>query len=198
MLIIEQPLVLDDFLPTQYQDLIEKQMLSEEVNWHFMRDITYDIEKFDQLNMKTSRPAFAHKFYDRQRGVISPAYGLVTPIVYFACEKVKFHVSEIIAARSFLTIPLPNLENNIDHPHVDREVTHLVVLYYANDADGDTVFYDKTFRDVSPSELNPKELNVMLAVSPKKGRAVIFDGSIYHASTRPTKNQRVVINFGVW
>ena len=64
MLIIEDPIILDDFVPKQYQDLIEKQLLAEEVNWHYMSDITYDVEKFDELNVHVKRPAFAHKFYD--------------------------------------------------------------------------------------------------------------------------------------
>jgi hypothetical protein len=198
MLIIEDPIILDDFVPKQYQDLIEKQLLAEEVNWHYMSDITYDVEKFDELNVHVKRPAFAHKFYDRGRGIISPAYGLVLPIAYMACDVVKFHINEIIAARSFLTVPLPNITNKVDHPHVDREVTHLVVLYYVNDADGDTVFYDKTFRDVAPQDLNVNELKVIKSVTPKKGRAVVFDGSMYHASTRPSNGQRVVVNFGLW
>jgi hypothetical protein len=198
MLIIDDVIVLDDIVPKQYQDLIENQMLSNEVNWHYMRDITYDAEKLGELNVSIAKPAFAHKFYDRSAGIISPGYGLVLPIVYMACEKIKFHVSEVIAARSFLTIPLPNLQNSVDHPHVDREVSHLVVLYYVTDADGDTVIYDKTFRDVSPANLDTVELNVFKSVSPKKGRAIVFDGSRYHASTRPTNGHRCVVNFGVW
>lgn len=198
MLIIDEIVVLDDVVPKQYQDLIEGQLIAENVNWHFMKDITYDAGKFKENFMPVSKPAFSHKFYDRASGVISPAYGLVMPIAYFACEQVKFHITEIIAVRSFLTIPLPQHIDRIDHPHVDREVSHLNVLYYVGDADGDTIFYDKTFRDVSPANLQCANLNVIKQVTPKKGRAVVFDGSRYHASTRPTTGSRIVVNFGVW
>lgn len=198
MLIIDEPVVIDDFLPLQYQNLIEKQLIAENVNWHFMKDVTYDVEKLNELSVTDAKPAFAHKFYDREKGVISPAYGLVLPIVYFACDIVKFQISEVIAVRSFLTIPLPSSLNRVDHPHVDREVSHLVVLYYVCDSDGDTVFYDKTFRDISPKNVRIHDLNVIKTVTPKKGRAVVFDGSCYHASTRPTAGSRIVINFGVW
>lgn len=198
MLIIDDIMVFDNIIPAQYQDLIEKQMTAENVNWHYMQDITYDIDKIKETTMAVSKPAFAHKFYDREQGVISPAYGLVLPIAYFACEKVKFHITEIIAVRSFLTIPLPTHANRVDHPHVDREMSHLNVLYYVSDSDGDTVFYDKTFRDVSPTEVHVDNLNIIKQVSPKKGRAVVFDGSRYHASTRPTRGSRIVVNFGIW
>lgn len=198
MLIIDDVIVLDDIVPKQYQDLIEEQMLGDRINWHYMRDITYDREKFDELKVSVAKPAFAHKFYDRSAGVISPGYGLVLPIAYNACDKIKFHISEVIAVRSFLTIPLPNLQNVVDHPHVDREVSHIVVLYYVTDSDGDTVIYDKTFRDVPPDQLKTEELKIFKSITPKKGRAIVFDGSRYHASTRPTLGHRCVVNFGVW
>lgn len=198
MLIIDDIVVIDDVVPKQYQNLIERELVAENVNWHYMKDITYDVDKIKETSMAESKPAFAHKFYDRERGVISPAYGLVLPIAYFACEKVKFQITEIIAVRSFLTIPLPTHVNRVDNPHVDREVSHLNVLYYVNDVDGDTVFYDKTFRDISPTVVQPKDLNIYKQITPKKGRAVVFDGSRYHASTRPTTGSRIVVNFGVW
>jgi hypothetical protein len=198
MLIIDDIVVIDNVVPEQYQNLIERELVAENVNWHYMKDITYDVEKIKETSMTESKPAFAHKFYDRERGIISPAYGLVLPIAYFACEKVKFQITEIIAVRSFLTIPLPNHVNRVDKPHVDREVSHLNVLYYVNDADGDTVFYDKTFRDISPTVVQSKDLNIYKQITPKKGRAVVFDGSRYHASTRPTTGSRIVVNFGVW
>lgn len=198
MLIIDEIVVIDDFLPEQYQNLIQDQLLAENVNWHFMQDITYDSGKLDELNVSTAKPAFAHKFFDREKGIISPAYGLVLPIAYFACEKVKFHITEVIAVRSFLTIPLPAMVDRVDHPHVDREVSHMVVLYYVCDSDGDTVFYNKTFRDISPKDVKREDLEIYKTVTPKKGRAVVFDGSRYHASTRPTGGSRIVINFGLW
>ena len=198
MLIIDDVIVLDDIVPKQYQYLIETQMLGDNIHWHYMRDITFDVEKLNELKVTVAKPAFAHKFYDRTAGIISPGYGLVLPIVYNACEKIKFHVNEVIAARSFLTIPLPNLESALDHPHVDREVSHIVVLYYVTDSDGDTVIYDKTFRDVSPDHLRKEDLQIFKSVTPKKGRAIVFDGSRYHTSTRPTTGHRCVVNFGVW
>jgi len=195
---IDDFVILDDFIPKQYEDLIEKEMLSENVNWHYMQDVTYDAQALDEFDLPEAKPAFAHKFWDRERGVISPGYGLVLPIAYLACEKIGFKLNEILGMRSFLTIPLANRESSIDHPHVDREVAHLVCLYYVTDSDGDTVFFDKTFRDIPPDKVKKEDLKIINRVTPKKGRAVLFDGSIYHASTRPTTGHRVIINFGIW
>ena len=42
------------------------------------------------------------------------------------------------------------------------------MIYYVNDSDGDTVILDKTFPD-------KEDAAVLHTVSPKKGRAVLFD-----------------------
>jgi len=50
------------------------------------------------------------------------------------------------------------------------------------DSDGDTLFFNK-------------EGDIINRVSPKKGRCVIFDGDILHASQNPIKSKdRIVIN----
>ena len=75
---------------------------------------------------------------------------------------------------------------NITHsPHIDFYFPHKVLLYYVHDTDGDTIFYDK-FNN---------EYKEIYRVTPKKGSAVVFDGSIYHASTTPNLHQRrIAIN----
>ena len=58
---------------------------------------------------------------------------------------------------------------------------HWVLLYYVNDADGDTCFFDGG--------------EIVRRVAPKRGRAVFFDGRIAHASSGPVETRfRVVIN----
>jgi len=70
-------------------------------------------------------------------------------------------------------------------PHIDLSDPHTVLLYYVNDSSGPTIFYDEN-------------LKVVNEVSPKKGRMVVFDGSIYHSSSPPQINShRCVINFNL-
>ena len=58
------------------------------------------------------------------------------------------------------------------------------IIYYVHDTDGDTVFYDKECK------------KIIKKITPKKGRAVIFDSLIFHSFMRPIKSEkRVVINF---
>lgn len=73
-------------------------------------------------------------------------------------------------------------------PHIDTETPHAVILYFANDSDGDTVFFN--------NKKTPWE--VKQSISPKAGRVVLFDGSIYHASNSPTQHDdRITVNINV-
>ena len=56
------------------------------------------------------------------------------------------------------------------------------LLYYVNDSDGDTLFFDN-------------DLNITKRVTPKKNRAILFDSNMLHAGANPIKNEtRIVIN----
>ena len=79
----------------------------------------------------------------------------------------------------------------VPHPHIDfRKVKHTVILYYVNDCDGDTIFYNKCEND---SLMDAEEWK---RESPKKGDFVVFDGSIYHSPCCPVENRRrCTLNF---
>tara|TARA_B110000459_G_C16422148_1_gene407931 strand:- start:5 stop:577 length:573 start_codon:yes stop_codon:yes gene_type:complete len=75
-------------------------------------------------------------------------------------------------------------------PHVDSDMDHKVFLYYINDADGDTYLFNETF-----GEGSPESFTVDQRVSPEAGKAVVFDGNIFHAPSAPTESAfRLVIN----
>jgi hypothetical protein len=83
--------------------------------------------------------------------------------------------------------------NNYNVPHVDG-LSKISILYYVNDSDGDTFFFNKIQSKDSSYEPNDK-LEIIKRVAPKKNTLVVFDASIYHASSNPTThNERVVIN----
>lgn len=185
--------VIDDFLPKSYADMIEKELTSPNINWHFMRDIAHDDAAIKELGLSNINPAFAHRFFDTSTGPVSSGFGTTLPIMYFASEKAGIPVNELLNSRSFMTIPLNHTDK--DHPHVDQYFDHRVCLYYVNDSDGDTVIFNEQFPSVPIDEAIEENLTIKQTVTPKKGRAVLFDGSYYHRSTRPSKNARLIINF---
>ena len=38
---------------------------------------------------------------------------------------------------------------------------------------------------------------VVARIVPKKGRLLLFDGKIKHASSQPKENKRIIINYGI-
>jgi hypothetical protein len=79
------------------------------------------------------------------------------------------------------------LKNKVDKnkyhtPHFDREGPHWTAIYYVNDSDGDTFFFDETGK-------------IIERISPEKGKVIVFPGETFHAGSSPIKTAvRSVIN----
>lgn len=114
---------------------------------------------------------------------LSPHLENFSQIAVSVCEKMDIFLKDIYFARIFLTLPY---KTELDHaaPHTDMGIPHWVILYYVNDADGDTVFFDK----------NDK---IIYRVTPKKGRAILFNGNIKHGGGIPKQYSRCIVNFDI-
>lgn len=108
------------------------------------------------------------------------------------CQKNNIKVENVIRIKSnLITKDQDNKEYHL--PHIDFDSPHLVFLYYVNDSDGDTVFFNERYS--SWGKFDSDTIHTAGRVSPKAGRAVVFDGLQYHASSSPQDhNFRCVIN----
>jgi hypothetical protein len=173
-----ETVIIDDLLPPAYANEIERVMFSNTFPWYFLEDITY--VRPDLLG-GSKTPALAHQFYGKNGA--SEYFNLIQVIPFIAMQKANGgSFSRIQQARTFMQFPLANapVHNNV---HVDYDFPHIACLYYVNDTDGATFMF-----------ANDK-VTVTQAVTPKKNRVVLFDGSIYHSSSNPTQGKRAVINF---
>ena len=83
-----------------------------------------------------------------------------------------------------------NKQNHIHPPHVDMRTPHMVLLYYVNDSDGDTIIFNEKY---CYEEITT--LTVDKVITPKAGSAIIFDGLTYHSSSSPKNTkERIVLN----
>lgn len=171
--------VIDNFLPAKLADEIENTVFSADFPWYFIKDITYGNAPHEGQNT----PAFSH-FLMSNDGAISKFFVPYASLPFFGNYGVP--PSRIVRAISILQMPT-NQESTSNNIHVDFDAPHVVFLYYVNDADGDTTMYSRDKNDRTPSKI----------ITPKKNRAVIFDGSIYHSSSRPSKTERCIINFNL-
>ena len=107
----------------------------------------------------------------------------------FDVLKNKFGSIELLRAKVNLTFPYPPMvKYEPQMPHLDLQydngepVEHKVLLYYINDSDGPTYFFDESYE-------------ITDSVHPKQGVGIIFDGNRIHAASNPVFNPfRLVLN----
>ena len=182
-------LVIDDFVSLEYQEKIKQELMgvNNDFPWFYIEDVTAAGD-FDSQH----RAGFGHQYVELDDDDISEIkslyHHLFTPMLSKACQYLKIPEAEIIQGRSFLQLPLKNIDTSIvDSPHIDLDPgdEHIVVLYYVNDSDGDTKFFNKDFE-------------LIKRVSPKKGKVVIFHSNTLHTSSNPIESPyRMVVNFNV-
>lgn len=112
------------------------------------------------------------------------AYNCVKGIFERAIDETKIEAGTIHRIKSNLTQPN---RVKLAATHTDMKPDYYYsMIYYINDADGDTVFFSEGDR--------PE--NEIARVSPKKGRFVIFPSNISHAGESPIHTKRrMVINY---
>ena len=187
-------LIVDDIVSLEMQEKIKETLLNDSFPWFYLNDTTY------QDTTSTNTPALKH-YYRLDSKTNSTFYNLIEDIGDKGAELYGFDYKDVLQVRSFLQFPLnPNWRKEfVDKLHIDYEVEHLVVLYYVLDSDGDTIIVNKKLNegeDVN-TDLNYTDYDVLHRITPKQGRAVIFNGKYYHTAEQPTNGMRCIINFNL-
>jgi hypothetical protein len=175
--------VIDNAIPQYLQDFYELLILGKSGNQRVkpVIDLHCKYEK-TAIDEKGNMPvSFVHLL--KTQFETSKHLPNFYQIIDIYCKNSGDILHDVIAGRIYLTTPQNTSKSHYD-PHIDMQKWHKVLLYYVNDADGDTVFFDK-------------KGNVTESVSPKKGRLVVFNGDIYHAAGIPKNNHRCVVNFDI-
>ena len=161
-------------LPRIIVDRIEK--LSYEVPWYYFHDCALPDEIIERDGLERN-PYFSHAL---SQGDSKSDHYKNFPMDFLTQYA---HMQNRQVIRSHITFHFPNREKFGQHHniHIDNEEPHNVALYYVNDADGDTFFFDNHGQEIHRE-------------TPERGKMVIFDGSTYHSSSPPSKNVRMTLN----
>jgi|TARA_R100001463_G_scaffold127290_1_gene185329 hypothetical protein len=167
--------ITDNYFNEHVQDHLEKKLSTNEFPWFYIPEtVSGDLEDLKKLIKNTRHThAFKHFVYD--------AVG-TNSSMYESLDRV-FNFKNPIRVKINMLTRIPNYNKDChNQPHVDMDEEHNTKIYYVNDSDGDTFFFDKDY-------------NIVDRVSPKKGRLVEFKGDVIHAGSNPIKNERrMVIN----
>ena len=185
--------IIDDLIPKSFADEIEKTLTADDFSWYFINDLALTEQIRKQRGVTELRPGLHHQYKTQPNGeVVCPTYHLIKSIPYFALKSLGIDEElNVFRARSFLHLP-NTLSGSYEHDGIHRDMIekHIVCLYYVNETDGDTLFYSRKRNGQDYGEITQR-------ITPQKGRVVIFDGSIFHCSSPPTKNVRININFDI-
>lgn len=195
--------VIDNLLPTSYQDAIEQLVFSSEFDWHYVNDVT-DVTHINNGTYK-SMDGFSHVFHGQKN--TSKYYDFIKPVLLHAASQLNlpFNLDQVWRARVGLMFQRRQDDPEYNNPHVDHVMPHWTGIYYVNDNDGPTYIFDQKVLDIPFTKrtdqgildyLNTTPMTAAKIVEPKKGRFVIFNGSRFHSSSRPTlASKRAVITF---
>jgi hypothetical protein len=183
----------ENFAPVALQNDIDFVLTNSESKfpWEYLDEVS-------QWQFNTNKPikknyGFTHVvFNDQNGGETSQYFKVFSPLVYFIEERFKISVNKLLRIRIGMQTLVDEKENTIHIPHVDCNYPHKTLLYYANESDGDTIFYEQFYSD----EKNiPKDFTIQKRIAFQKGSAVLFDGLQFHSSSSPKfHNRRIAIN----
>lgn len=141
-------------------------------DWDYSKDFQF-VRVLDDL----TKPGFDYGIIDEQAKRIFLSF----------CRKHSVQVSQVLRAKVNFTWPS---EDDRIAPHIDATYPHKVFLYYLNDGEGDTIFYDKSY----PLSEEGEEIFESIVVKPKAGRGMVFDGLRFHTAKSPSKGNRFSLN----
>ena len=195
MILDKEIYVIDDFIDSEYQKNIKNILMGDyqyegkDFPWYYTSDVTIAGEPESQ-----NRPALFHSYVEHTDGElvgkkITVFHHLFLDMLKKVCKDMNIKNINVLQGRSFLQFPLNLKDKTVDTPHVDLQQEHLVALYYVCDSDGDTIIYNER----KESEL----YTIKQRVTPKQGRIVLFDGSLYHTAEQPLNNIRCIVNYNL-
>ena len=176
--------IFDGIIPNSLSDKIEEGFMHDDTNWN----LAAGAGGYSNIVIKDSQYILdTHQMYhslvaDNQP--MSQLTSIALCVMFFLDAETGIFCDYIMRAKANLLFPL--FENNKQYhpPHIDHtDPKALSMVYYINDSDGPTRFFDN-------------DGNIIQTVQPKKGRLVLFPSNIAHASSCPIQTpRRMVINY---
>ena len=188
--------IIENVLPVEQADWLEEMLTSNSIGWNYIGDGSRPDGDAETVKLF---PSFAHPVYaafedypvlDRD---MMKRFECLNRTV---CTKAELDIKHMTRIRLGMHIPDSSWTSH-HGPHKDQFMPHTVVLFYVTDTDGDTYFFeDGDDNDPLGYSYNSEmEYKIIDRVTPKKNMMVVFDGLTTHASSYPTKGQRITINY---
>jgi hypothetical protein len=198
--------IYDNVLPKETFEFFKSQCV-DNVSWDFVENSAYrqsDIKNLEIIDSK-NKYSFARTVFGKRDGSKLPEFEVCVANITFMLADTGVSINGLKRIRfGLLTGSDKKIVNT---PHVDFYEPHITGLFYFDNSDGETVFYNKIHNlNMNPNEV-PKWVTtwendpacIETKVESKENRLVLFNGLNYHSSTRPTNvSKRVTMNFNIF
>jgi len=180
----------ENFLEEFHVNEIERFLSSVNFPWYYNPSISGAADKLHYDNDSNIKDVdgFVHRFSD-SNNILSSHSEIIKIILNAIEQKLNFVIKDIRRSRAVLIYKNPSFGNFYQVPHTDYTDPHLTLIYYVNDSDGDTVFFNEMYE-----EGNVEKKTLYKKITPKKGKCVVFNGLRYHTGSVPTDKNRILIN----
>jgi len=172
--------IIKNFLSDFDQKQLESFLISTNFPWYYNDETADESSK----NTKSVRDSWqlVHSFFQDKK-VNSTNFDIIKKLFY----KTKIKYKNFIRIKANFTANISNLKKSNYQPiHTDIDITAKKTysfLYYVNNSDGDTIFFDKKNNEID-------------RFTPKRGYGLLFNSKIPHSGCNPIKNnKRIVINY---
>ena len=179
-------IVFDNVLSeNNYKDLFDVVNSRTSFPWYFINHY-HNLSMLNDNNDISSH-GFVHNFFDNNT-VYSNNIRILDPILDKLSEHFDFPV---IPVRMKINMTLNVGKQVQQYPHIDigqaiGNKNFKTAIFYINDSDGDTLFFD-----------DDKE-TIIYRQTPRKNSLVVFDADTYHAPQLPLVSaRRLVININI-
>ena len=167
--------IINDFLPKTFNNKIKEDIKEGRLAFYY-REGNVDNSKLSQ---------FTHLCYLKNDNVQSSDYfNVISPMLYFIEKEFNLAITELDRIKINIITSKHIANKDLDTAlHKDEEdSSFLSFLYYVNNADGDTCFYNT-------------DGTILQKVTPKENTGVLFNSNILHRATPPLNTDaRIVIN----
>jgi len=186
--------IFDDIISESDKNKLEEYVKLSNLKWNYQHNITGQYGGTDSLEL----PANVLKGIDITDTII---LNIINSIKFNLLNKLNMEFEKDYRYKINWTTPISENYDFKNLIHVDMDVAHIAIVYYINDTDGNTVFLNNKKGNSAESHqnnfkgINLDDFEIVNRIPPKKGRAVIFDGNIYHYGEYPTITDRFIINF---
>jgi hypothetical protein len=169
----------NDVLPKRQHKWFKEIVEGKDFSWCFNQD-----SAFNDASSEKRNPSFSRNICESETKFQDTYLSNKFELIFLTLlDTANLDINRLQRVRLGLYLPIKTEEkyNNI---HIDRPTKHTVLLYYVNDNDGDTYWFDK-------------DDNIIHRFTPKANTAVVFDGMIRHASSNPSTGFKISLNLNI-